>query len=188
VATVLETSVFDLDLNGNPYVPNWTPTGNHVFTYTGVASDGNLLVHDTAAIQGGIFGKVAPQPRRYRASSIENHWASIVQLPWLPAIPSGDPLSWPPVQAQPTTPAQPNNKAKAFGQEWTAIVPGLDPNTGIAQAAYSTYWTDSFAGPATSKEFQLVGKDGKTYTAQTVLMGIWLWSGTAAHYYAYHVG
>ncbi|GAC1349324.1 MAG: hypothetical protein NVSMB27_21380 [Ktedonobacteraceae bacterium] len=111
VATVAETSVFDLDLNGNPYSPNWTPSGNHVFVFTGIASDGNLLVHDNAAIQGGIFGKVAPQPRHYQASSLENHWASIVQLPWLPPIESGDPLSWkgttqPPPQA-PVTPVVP---------------------------------------------------------------------------------
>lgn len=95
IVTVAETSVFDLDLGGNPYAPNWTPSGNHVLTCTGVAADGNLLFHDTAAIVGGIFGRVASQPRRYRASSIEIHWCTCVQLPWCAPIPSGDPLTWP---------------------------------------------------------------------------------------------
>lgn len=99
VVTVVETSIFDMDLGGNPYAPNWTPSGNHVLVATGIASDGNLLYHDTANIVGGIFGKVAAQPRRYRNTTTAHTWASIVQLPWLPTIPSGDPLSWASVQA-----------------------------------------------------------------------------------------
>jgi N-acetyl-anhydromuramyl-L-alanine amidase AmpD len=181
VGTVAETSVFDMDLNGNPYAPNWTPTGNHVFTYTGIASDGNLLVHDTAAITGGIFGKVSRQPRRYRASSIENHWASIVQLPWLPPIPNGDPLSWPPVGGNVPTPtpapAGNTNQQKQFQDIWNAsaaLLGGTAPSytSGIANEWKTKYMTKYFLGPPVTPEFHTVDWNGKDIIVQLFLNGV----------------
>lgn len=183
VATVAETSVYDMDLGGNPYAPNWTPSGNHVFTYTGIASDGNLLVHDTAAVQGGIFGKIAPQPRRYRASSIENHWASIVQLPWLPPIPSGDPLSW-------QAPA-PDFKRKAFEAEWQSVVKDAMLTSGIASQAWADYEAGNGHGPALSEEFDVPDwMTGALNRGQIVLNGIYIWAKDSdgkyrAHYHPY---
>jgi N-acetyl-anhydromuramyl-L-alanine amidase AmpD len=183
VGTVAETSVFDMDLNGNPYAPNWTPTGNHVFTYTGIAPDGNLLVHDTAAITGGIFGKVSRQPRRYRASSIENHWASIVQLPWLPPIPNGDPLSWQPVGGNVPTPApQPapagnTNQQKQFQDIWNAsavLLGGTAPSytSGIANEWKNKYMPKYFVGPPVTPEFHTIDWAGRDIIVQLFLNGV----------------
>lgn len=101
VATVSEASVFDMDLGRNPYW--WGATGNHILTWVGVASDGNLLAVDEANVargDGNLQTTKVPLawPRRYRASSIDNQWATIVQLPWLPPIPNNNPVSWPPYQ------------------------------------------------------------------------------------------
>lgn len=95
IATVLETSVYDMDLGRNPYW--WGPKGNHIITYAGIGSDGNLLCIDTANVPVGDLqkpGTVLPQPRRYEASRLANQWATIIQFPWLPDIPSNDPLTW----------------------------------------------------------------------------------------------
>jgi hypothetical protein len=195
VATVAETSVFDLDLNGNPYAPNWTPGGNHVFVYTGVASDGNLLVHDNAAIRGGIFGKIAPQPRHYRASSLENHWASIVQLPWLPPIESSDPLSWKgkPQVTQPTTPQQPPtlpggwhtaDQEAIAKAEWNSTNTGAPFDSGIALAWAGDYQNGIFHGPPLGKEQAVKSWDGHDMIMQ-VFAGVRCeWTGTA-HWYSF---
>ena len=95
IATVSEQSVFDLDLNKNPYW--WGPSGNHILTFAGIAADGNLLCIDPANVAVGNLqkpGTVLPWPRRYDAGKIANQWATIVQFPWLPDIPSNDPLEW----------------------------------------------------------------------------------------------
>ena len=176
VATVAETSVFDMDLNGNPYAPNWTPSGNHIFTYTGIASDGNLLVHDTASIVGGIFGKIASQPRRYRASSIENHWASIVQLPWLPSIPSGDPTTWPPTGGPPVQPTPNPNQQKQFQDIWNStasLFGGTAPSytTGIANE-WNLHMLKYFIGPPLTPEFHTVDWSGQDIIVQLFLNGM----------------
>jgi GH25 family lysozyme M1 (1,4-beta-N-acetylmuramidase) len=92
IVTIPESFVYDLDLKGNPYAPNWTPSGNHILTITGW--DGNYIVHDTAAIVGGIFGKVASQPRHYLASSLHISWAAVVKVPWLGGSSMGVPTGW----------------------------------------------------------------------------------------------
>jgi GH25 family lysozyme M1 (1,4-beta-N-acetylmuramidase) len=98
IVTIPEADVWDVDLGGNPYAPNWTPSGNHVINITGW-NDNYLgtrvfLSHDTAAINGGIFGKVASQPRHYLQSSLHISWATIVQIPWLGGNTMGVPTGW----------------------------------------------------------------------------------------------
>lgn len=184
VATVAETSVYDMDLGGNPYAPNWTPSGNHVFVYTGIASDGNLLVHDTAAVQGGILGKIASQPRRYRASSIENHWACIVQLPWLPPIISGDPLSWSPPAPVPAPAPPVDHQLQAAQNEWDSTSTGAPFDTGIAQAWLADYRKGVFHGPPVGKEFKTIAWDGGPLICQCFVGARCNWSG-AARFYSY---
>ncbi len=75
-----ETGMYDIGLGDTvPY--SWTPTGNHIITITGVHSDGNLLVRDTANI--GPTG-VRPGPRIYHANKLQLVSATAVVLPWLP--------------------------------------------------------------------------------------------------------
>lgn len=123
IATVPETSVFDLDLGRNPYW--WGPTGNHILTWVGIAHDGNLLAIDPANVIKGDGNLQTPKtvqtwPRRYDITRIANQWATIVQLPWLPGIVSNDPISWPPYQPtnNPPPPSPPH-----------AVVPFYDPTS-----------------------------------------------------------
>lgn len=99
IATVTEQSVYDLDLDKNPYW--WGPSGNHIITYAGIASDGNILCIDPANVAVGNLqkpGTVLPWPRRYDVSRLANQWATIIQFPWLPDIPNNDPLTWAPYE------------------------------------------------------------------------------------------
>lgn len=107
IATVSENSVFDMDLGRNPYW--WGPQGTHILVWVGVASDGNLLAYDPANVIQGDGNlqtpkQVQPWPRRYQVSSIDNQWGSIIKMPWLPSIPSNDPLTWPPYTGPTTIP------------------------------------------------------------------------------------
>lgn len=78
------------------------------------------------------------------------------------------------------------NQRKAFEQEWTSIIPGLSPVTGIANAAWADYQAGNGHGPALSQEFTLDDwNSDKQYTAQVVTQGIYLWDGSA-HYHPYH--
>jgi hypothetical protein len=73
-----ETGMHDLDLGGRvPY--SWTPSGNHCIVACGIASDGNLLVRDTASIAPG---GVRPGPRRYLASALQIVSATAIIVPW----------------------------------------------------------------------------------------------------------
>lgn len=112
IATVSETSVFDLDLGRNPYW--WGASGNHIITYVGISSDGNLLVVDPANVEQGDGNLQSPKtvrawPRRYDIIRIANQWATVVGMPWLPAIPSATPVSWPPYHPPTVNPSPPAN-------------------------------------------------------------------------------
>lgn len=179
----------------------WQLSAGHVLPSAGYEhSTGNLYSPDQ--LNDNYQGY---WPVIYRASDIAKSlsWLCVIQLvgpdannPWLAAIPGSDPTTWPAnfnaqlfaggVPPSPSTPpAASDNKFTAFSQEW-----GPNPQSGIAKAAYATYWTSNFAGGQITGEFDLLGKDGKTYTAQRVHMGIWLWDRTTgtAHYYPYHAG
>lgn len=115
IATVSESSVFDLDLNSNPYW--WGPSGNHIITYVGIASDGNLLVADPAnVIEANLQGVTQTRawPRRYDIRSIANQWATVIQHPWNPPIPNDNPVSWPAYQP-PTPPSPPPPQNEIVG-------------------------------------------------------------------------
>lgn len=157
IATITEASVNDLTGDipaGNPY--EWNPVCNsqscptHVITYVGIAADGNLLVVDPANVVGPLQGSntVRAWPRKYDASSIDNTFATVMQLvgpdasnPWLKPIPSGDPTSWPAgFDAQnfgPTTPL-PAPAPSPFEQEaeqvWAAFFKGLNDQLAAALA------------------------------------------------------
>jgi hypothetical protein len=107
IATVSEQSVIDMDLGKNPYW--WGPSGTHIIVWVGIAPDGNLLACDPANVVQGDGNLQTPKqvqawPRKYDIRPIDNQWATIVRQPWLPPIPSGDPLTWPAYVA-PTPPA-----------------------------------------------------------------------------------
>lgn len=112
IATVSESSVFDLDLSRNPYW--WGASGNHIITYVGISPDGNLFVVDPANVEQGDGNLQTPKtvrawPRRYDISRIANQWATIVGMPWLPTIPSNTPVEWPPYQPPTVNPSPPAN-------------------------------------------------------------------------------
>ena len=72
-----ENGMFDLALGDRvPY--NWPPSGNHAIVVSGIASDGNLLVHDCANVDQN--GKVRPGPRAYDASKMQFVSVTSVQI------------------------------------------------------------------------------------------------------------
>lgn len=74
-----ETGMHDLALGDRvPY--SWTPSGNHAIIVSGVAPDGNLLVHDCASIAPN---GVRPGPRTYDASKLQPVSATAINVPWL---------------------------------------------------------------------------------------------------------
>ncbi len=72
----VETGMYDMELGHIPY--NWAPTGNHVIVATGVAPDGNLLVHDTANVDAQ--GRIRPGPRIYDAGKLQIVSVTAVQI------------------------------------------------------------------------------------------------------------
>ena len=84
-----ETGMHDLALGDVvPYA--WPPSGNHAIVVSGVAADGNLLVHDTASIAAT---GVRPGPRTYDASKLQLVSATAVVLPWMNEA-RGVPRGW----------------------------------------------------------------------------------------------
>jgi hypothetical protein len=73
-----ETGMYDLGL-GNVVPYAWTPSGNHCVVASGIASDGNLLVHDCANISPS---GVRPGPRTYDAGKLQIVSATAVIPPW----------------------------------------------------------------------------------------------------------
>ncbi len=84
-----ESSFYDMAL-GDVVPYYWTPSGNHIITITGVASDGNLLVRDTANVTD-LFDPTTlrPGPRMYDANKMQLVTATAVVPPWLPRPPAG---------------------------------------------------------------------------------------------------
>jgi hypothetical protein len=164
IATITEQSVFDLDLGANPYW--WGPGGNHILTWVGISSDGNLLAVDNANVIQGDGNLQTPktpqpQPRRYDITRIANQWASIIQLPWLPPIISGDPLSWPgEIQLQ----------AQAV---WAGSPVNAPSGLGIYKAWLSAYTTKlmNFGTPITL-EFKTINWNNQIITIQYFSGGI----------------
>jgi len=84
-----ESGMHDLALGDIvPYA--WPPSGNHAIVVSGVAADGNVLVHDTASIAAT---GVRPGPRTYDASKLQLVSATAVVLPWMNEA-RGVPRGW----------------------------------------------------------------------------------------------
>lgn len=66
ILAIAETSVYDLDLQRNPYP--WNPAGNHIIVATGLTSTGDVIVRDAANCTD-LFNpnSLRPGPHRYRA-------------------------------------------------------------------------------------------------------------------------
>lgn len=77
-----ETGMHDLEL-GDAVPYSWTPTGNHAIVASGIASDGNLLVHDCASVSSS---GVRPGPRHYDASKLQLVSATAIIPSWLEDI------------------------------------------------------------------------------------------------------
>lgn len=169
VATVTEQSVYDVDLGRNPYW--WGPSGNHILVWCGIAADGNLLACDCANVvqgDGNLQTKknVQSWPRKYAIDRIDNLWASVVKTSWLPNIPSGDPLSWPPY-SQPTPPAVTDYVTQQAQDVWKQNSLGLDMSSGIAKAFLAGVVEKKlFMTYPVSHEFQTVNWSGDIITVQ----------------------
>jgi hypothetical protein len=182
----------------------WNLSAGHVFPVTGIDAQGNLICPDQLnnAFQGYW-------PPTYNKNDIARSlsWAAVIQVvgpdpahPWLAPIPSSDPLTWQPgfnaqlftggtpVPTPPTPAPTPNYKRQAFEAEWKSVVPDVSVTSGLANFAYSLYWTPNFPGVALSPEFKRRDTDGKEYMMQIVSNGILKWDGKAGHYYPYKAG
>lgn len=84
-----EAGFYDMGL-GDVVPYYWTPSGNHIITITGVASDGNFLVRDTANVTD-LYNpnSLRPGPRKYDASKMQLVIATAVVPGWLPRPPAG---------------------------------------------------------------------------------------------------
>jgi len=99
-----EVGMYDIGLGDvNPY-GLWYPQGNHIITLTGVRSDGNFLVRDTANVWPDYF-TLRSGPRVYDASKLQLISATAIIPPWLRQPPSGyDPRKDTPMPNTPTVP------------------------------------------------------------------------------------
>ncbi|HJT56022.1 MAG TPA: hypothetical protein VJ761_05980 [Ktedonobacteraceae bacterium] len=88
LAAGLETSFYDMGLGDVVPYP-WHPTGNHIIVLTGVASDGNFLVRDTANVTN-LYNPntLRPGPRKYDAAKMRLVSATVIVPPWLPTPPA----------------------------------------------------------------------------------------------------
>lgn len=74
-----ETGMHDVALGDTvPY--SWPPSGNHAIVISGIAPDGNLLVHDCASIAPT---GVRPGPRTYDINKLQPVSATAIMPPWL---------------------------------------------------------------------------------------------------------
>lgn len=203
VCTIVEATVRDLtgDIQGggNPY--SWNPVCNadqcytHVFTIVGYDSH-TLYVVDPANVVGPLQGSnhVRPWPRHYDVFQLEIHWATIVQLPFLASIPSGDPTSWPAnfsaqQQAAPaqeeymtidiTNPVAASWYTQDSGVNGTWHLKGSTPPLSIGGAILTEYKSMPSLGAAgitelgkpITNEIPLMGKDGKQLAGGAVVQG-----------------
>lgn len=84
IIAITEVSVHDMALSSaNPYP--WNAAGTHVILVTGVTSDGNVLVRDSANCTNLYDpNSLRPGPRKYNASALRLVSATAVVPPWLP--------------------------------------------------------------------------------------------------------
>jgi hypothetical protein len=187
IATVREDSVYDVGLQKNPYF--WGPSGNHILVYSGIADSGNLLVQDTANIQGALQGAnwSQPGPREYDASKLANSYAAIVQTSWLAAIPNNDPLTWQAnfnaqegsmVNAQDTFIVFLWELATPYFKAVGSTLPARD--TGIFNSWRDAYLKGNFKGMVLTPEIHTKDKNGNDVIIQAFTGGICQWQNGSA--------
>lgn len=189
VATITEVSVYDLDLQANPY--GWGPSGNHIITYVGIADDGNLLAVDPANVVGQLQGpnQVRQWPRRYDITKLDNSWASVVQLvgpdasnPWLKPIPSGDPTTWPQGFDARNYTGGAIDVDPVLQAVWDSTNTGAPFTTGIAQDWASQYKNHATVyGPPLGKEFETTTLDGHTKIVKQIFAYGWCEDNNGKH-------
>jgi hypothetical protein len=91
IVAITEASVRDLGLgNINPYP--WRAAGTHIILITGLASDGNVLVRDSAnCVSLTDPHSLRPGPRIYNAAALQFVSATVAVPPWLPRPSSSTP-------------------------------------------------------------------------------------------------
>jgi hypothetical protein len=137
-----ETGMYDIGL-GDVVPYNWPPSGNHCIVASGIAPDGNLLVHDTANI--GPTG-VRPGPRTYDANNLRLVSATAISVPWLPALPADyDPTKEVEVIIDLNNPEVANFFSAAPGGTWTCKQTGKALIGGIL-AEYCRYGNAALCG------------------------------------------
>ena len=183
--TANEQNIIEKRTGARPYP--WNLDATHVLPVVGIDKDGDFICADE--LNNNFQGY---WPVVYLAQRINPIWATTVQVvgpdqnnPWLKPIPSADPTTWPSDfiaqtfggAVQQTTPT--DHVKQAFDTEWSSVVSGLDPNTGIAKAALVDYRAGNSHGPALTKEFKLNDWQGNVLTAQMLCSGVYMWDGQA---------
>ena len=137
-----ESGFYDMGL-GDVVPYYWTPSGNHIITITGVASDGNLLVRDTANVTDlNNPNSLRPGPRKYDAGKLQLDIATAVVPGWLPRPPAGfNPLTdFLPVDSEEAT-AMPVVPAGWHDDGQTLTAPnGIQVTLGFRQYVLTHSW------------------------------------------------
>lgn len=169
---IAETSVYDLALNRNPYP--WQASGNHIIVITGVSSDGNVLVRDSANCTNlNDPNSLRPGPRKYQADKLSLVSATVVVPPWMPRPASSTPPAPLPVQ-----PPHIVSKWVSANQEHAALAEWISTahffnggqappyTTGIALAWQARYRAGQFDGPPLSSEYDIFDWNGNPIIVQ----------------------
>ena len=170
--TVNELSVRRRD-GSIPYA--WQPALgplNHIFSIVGYTNDGYFLVGDEANVNDAW-------PDEYSEAFIEMHWASVVELPWLPAIQNGDPLTW----KAPQQPAPLLSDAD-LAALWSLIVPDIRTNTGIHNNAWlPEVKAGKWRGVPTHDEIKITWKGVPDTPLLQLTGGFYTWEGGIAYWH-----
>lgn len=185
IIAVTEASVVDLALmtaTKNPYP--WKAAGTHVIVATGIASDGNLLVRDTANCTD-LYNpnSLRPGPRKYDASKLQLVSATVCVPPWMARPASATPpvatptLAVPPAQT-PGTPAQPVTFNADDLKLWNLLqgklyTDALPRDTGIAQMWLAARRKGLHPGIPMGPEFASVTEANTSFQPFTSALAKW---------------
>jgi hypothetical protein len=176
IGFVMEQSIFDIQLNKNPY--GWNTQGlSHILTFTGIDPGGGLIARDTANVNGI---DVRPQPRIYK-DSFMIFAGLMIQLPWLTKIPAGyDPIKQPPIKKEikHMTPAQLAQAKVVWATTANLFQGGVSPSMdlGIGKSWQSFYANSRNFGPPMTPEFPNTDWSGKPVVQQLFMFGLAEWS------------
>lgn len=190
VVAVEETSVFDFALNGNPYT-SWHPAGTHIILLTGVTSDGNVLVRDSANCTNlNDPNSLRPGPRKYQADKLALVSATVVVPPWMPRPASSTPpIAMPPVASPIASKWVSQWQEQAALQEWNStayLFPGGHApsyTTGIALTWQERYRQGKFDGPPLTGEYAGHDWNGNAIVVQQFARRQYEWKNGKAEQY-----